>query len=246
MVTGAARGIGLAVGKRLLSEGATVFLCDVDTISAADVGLEQTGGRARLEQLDVTDQAGIADLFARIESEFGRLDGLVNNAAILDASQTRSLSYKRYLKVLGINLDGALLVSSAAIPLLDNSDTARIVNVASIMGQFGTRASVPYSTAKAGLINMTRCLAVDLAPGITVNAVAPGFIATRMALLDDGSSEYATDEFREVFIKHKRLPAGRTGTPEDISGVVAFLLSEDARYITGQVLAVDGGVTATY
>ena len=246
VVTGAARGIGLAIGRRLLEEGATVFLCDVDEIPPDVAYNDLHGSRVYIEKLDVSDRDAIGRLAERISKEFGRVDGLVNNAAILDASQTRTLNYERYLEVLRINLDGALLMSAAAIPLLDRSEAASIVNVASIMGQFGTRSSVPYSTAKAGLINMTRCLAVDLAPGITVNAVAPGFIATRMALLEDGSSEYATDEFQEVFVKHKRLPAQRTGTPEDIAGAVAFLVSKDARYITGQVLTVDGGVTATY
>jgi 3-oxoacyl-[acyl-carrier protein] reductase len=247
LVTGAARGIGRAVCRRLLDEGATVYLGDIDAITLGPDDIAKFGHRAIPTRLNIVDLDDVTQVCGAIEQVHGRLDGLVNNAAVLDSSPFELLQYDTFESVLRTNLGGALLCAMNAAPLLERSDRATIVNIASIMGLFGTQASIPYSTAKAGLINLTRCLAVDLArKGITANAVAPGFIETRMSKLMDGSSEYATQEFQDVFLKYGRLPAGRTGTPQDVSGVVAFLLSDDARYITGQVLTVDGGVTATY
>ena len=247
LVTGAARGIGRAIGRRLLEEGATVYLSDIEPIALSADETSGVGDRAILTKLDITAPSEVSKVCRNIHDAHGRLDGLVNNAAILDASPFEKLQHARFRTVLNTNLDGALLCAMEAASLLERSDRAAIVNIVSTMGLFGTRASIPYSTAKAGLINMTRCLAVDLAEkGITVNAVAPGFIETRMSKLEDGSSEYATEEFQDVFVKHRRLPAGRTGTPEDVAGPVAFLLSADARYVTGQILVVDSGVTATY
>ena len=247
LVTGAARGIGRAIAQRLLEKGGTVYLSDIEAIVLFPEDVARFGDRAVPIRLDITDLGEVTRVCRNIHDAHGRLDGLVNNAAILDVSPFETLQYDRFRTVLNTNLDGALLCAMKAASLLERSDRAAIVNIASTMGLFGTRASIPYSTAKAGLVNLTRCLAVDLAhKGITANAVAPGFIETSMSRLDDGSSEYITEEFQDVFVKHRRLPAGRTGTPEDVAGPVTFLLSADARYITGQILVVDGGVTATY
>jgi NAD(P)-dependent dehydrogenase (short-subunit alcohol dehydrogenase family) len=123
----------------------------------------------------------------------------------------------------------------------------RVLNIASIKGVFGAEESVPYATAKGGLVTMTRCLACDLAPkNITVNALAPGFIDTRMAVTRAGEHEHRTEPFRTVYIKHGKIPLRRAGHPEDVAGPAFFLCSDDARYVTGQVLLVDGGVSATY
>ena len=115
------------------------------------------------------------------------------------------------------------------------------------MGQFGSVESIPYSTAKGGVINMVRCLACELAgKRIVVNGLAPGFIDTRMARLADGTHEHETEYFREVYLRHGKIPMRRAGLPEDLAGPAAFLLSPDAAYVTGQILTVDGGVSATF
>jgi NAD(P)-dependent dehydrogenase (short-subunit alcohol dehydrogenase family) len=172
---------------------------------------------------------------------------LVNNAAVLDMTPFDELTYERFGEVLRVNLDGALLCTMAAVPAMVRAGGGRIVNVASIMGVLGAEDSVPYATAKGGLVNMTRCLACDLAvKNITVNAIAPGFIDTRMAVTRSGEHEHGTELFQTVYIKHGKIPLRRAGHPEDVAGPAFFLCSDDARYVTGQVLLVDGGLSATY
>jgi NAD(P)-dependent dehydrogenase (short-subunit alcohol dehydrogenase family) len=241
LITGGARGIGRAIAQRLAADGMEVVVGDIDpSAPIADVASTV---------LDIASSDSVNELVRDLTSRYGRLDILVNNAAILDATPTTQLDFQRYRHVLDINLDGAMRVTLAMLPLLRAADgTRHIVNIASIMGLRGSRDSLSYSTAKGGIVNMTRSLACDLGPeGIIVNAVAPGFIDTRMALLPDGSGhEHDTEWFREIYLNHGRIALGRAGTPQDVAGPVAFLCSDDARYVTGQVLLVDGGVSATF
>ena len=249
LVTGAARGIGLAIAARLLAEGGHVFLADIDG-DEAERAINRLpaddAARATPVSLDITDQAACQRMFASLDEEHGRLDVLVNNAAILDISPIGGLTIERFHEVMRVNLDGALTCTLAALPLMERSG-GRILMTASIMGLVGSPDSLPYSSAKGGLVNMVRALACDLAPrGITVNAIAPGFIDTRMALRSDGSNAHDSEFFKMVYLEHRKIPLGRAGCPEDLAGPAAFLVSSDAAYITGQILTVDGGVTATF
>ena len=199
LVTGGARGIGAAIAARLAAEGAQVVIADIDESEA--VTMANTLANATARHVDIADPSSVASLAASIDGEFGRLDILVNNAAILDATPLADLTMEHYRRVLDVNLNGALGVTFAMLPLIRRGGPARrILNIASIMGVRGSRDSLAYSTAKGGVVNMTRCLACDLAPdAINVNAICPGFIDTRMALLPDGSGhEHDTDWFKDI------------------------------------------------
>ena len=248
LITGGARGIGRAIAARFAAEGAKVVIGDIDgaeaIAAAAAIGAEsEVAGHA----LDITKEEQIAATVSEAESRFGRLDILVNNAAILDMTTWDELTYARFQEVLRVNLDGALLCAMAAVPALERAGGGRILNTASIMGLVGSKESIPYSTAKGGLVNLTRCMACDLAAkNITVNAIAPGFIDTRMAVTREGVHEHQTEYFKTVYLRYGKIPLGRAGVPDDIAGPAFFLCSDDARYVTGQILTVDGGVTMTF
>ena len=182
-----------------------------------------------------------------VRERLGGLHILVNNAAILDMTGIDALTLDRFEHVLRINLTGAVVCTMALLPYM-TAGWGRIVNIGSIMGERGQPDAIPYSTAKGGIANFTRALAADVGKrGINVNAIAPRFIDTRMALLPDGTGhEHETDWFKDIYLKHGRILLGRAGTPEDVAGPALFLCSEDSRYVTGQVLMVDGGVSATF
>ena len=247
VVTGAGRGIGEAIARRLAREGARVLVTDIDGEAAHAVAAELPGAVAAV--VDIASDASVATLADAAMRHFGGCEILVNNAAILDMTGIEAMTMAHYRKVLDINQDGAVRTTLALLPLIRSAGAGkRIVNIASIMGLRGQPDAVPYSTAKGAIVNFTRAVAADLGRhGITVNAVAPGFIDTRMALLPDGTGhEHDTDWFRDIYLKHGRILLGRAGKPDDLAGPVFFLCSDDAAYVTGQILLVDGGVSATF
>jgi NAD(P)-dependent dehydrogenase (short-subunit alcohol dehydrogenase family) len=250
IVTGGARGIGEAIAARLALEGARVLIADIDLAVAQDAArriVQETGADVTAQHTDVTNPAHAAAAIGTATARWGRLDILVNNAAILDATAFNNLTYDRFSHVLRVNLDSVLICTVAAVRFLAKSPCARILNIASILGVLGSTESLPYATAKGGVVNMTRALACDLASkGINVNAIAPGFVDTRMARLPDGGHEHETDWFKEVYLKHGRLPLARAAKPEDIAGPAYFFCSDDSRYVTGQIMLVDGGISATF
>jgi NAD(P)-dependent dehydrogenase (short-subunit alcohol dehydrogenase family) len=250
VVTGAARGIGLAAAGALADAGASVMACDIDGALQSEVAqaLAAKGLDVRPSETDVSDQKSVERLIQAVADAWGRLDVLVNNAAISDDTPIEELTDQRWREVLAVNLDSVLLCTRAALPLLRRSGNASIVNIASTQGIRGQPHAMAYATAKGGVVNLTRCMAVDFGPmGIRANAVAPGYIDTRMAQQKVGGvHEHRSDWFQDVFIRHGRLPLRRPGVPEDVAGPILFLASDDSRYVTGQVLIVDGGFTSTY
>ncbi len=249
VVTGAARGIGLAIAERLAQAGAVVVMADIDRKTTATQAL-RLGGRGWIAlpaEVDIGREESLAGLADLVRRRLGTLHILVNNAAILDAAGIDALTLERFEQVLRVNLTGAVLCTRTLLPFM-TAGWGRILNIGSIMGERGQADAIAYSTAKGGITAFTRALAAELGRrGITVNAIAPGFIDTAMALLPDGSGhEHETERFKEIYLKHGRILLGRAGKPDDVAGPALFLCSEDCRYVTGQVLLVDGGVSATF
>ena len=248
LVTGGAQGIGSFIVKRFLEEGASVIIADIDEDEFKSNFKKDTDNLLFIKA-DLTHSDGIDKIYKQVYSKFKKLNILVNNAAILDATPLKKLTMSHFNHVINNNMNTVLSVTLKFIDILKSKkEKNKILNISSIMGLRGSKDSIPYSTAKGGVINLTRCLAVDLAKfNINVNAICPGFINTRMALLPDGSGhEYETEMFKDVYIKHERIPLIRTGKSEEISGPAFFLCSKDSDYITGQMLLVDGGISAIF
>ncbi len=237
VVTGAARGIGRAIAERLAILGADVVIADM----LEDLGKQTADEIAQLSHtrlsshaVNVTDGKSTAELIEKTIHEFGKVDILVNNAGITRDMLIMRMEEADWDAVLNVNLKGAFNCSKAAIRPMMKQRYGRIINISSVSGQAGQAGQTNYSASKAGLIGFTKALAREVASrNITVNAVAPGFIPT--SLTND-----LTDELKKSILSS--TPLGRMGKPEEIAAAVAFLASEEAAYITGQVLAVDGGM----
>lgn len=245
LITGAARGIGLAVARACADEGAGVLATDVDGAALEDAASDN-GPAVQWAVLDVTDRAAVRTVLDDFVAD-GPLDGLVNNAAMLDNHDAATVTDAQLTRVMEVNLAGALRVTQEALGALRRSKGASVVNTVSSQAFQAVPAASAYGISKGALMMLTRSMAVDFgADGIRVNAVAPGFIDTRMARLPDGRHEHEAEEFRQIYIDGGRIPLRRAGTPEDCAGAFVFLLSDDSRYVSGQAIAVDGGLTATY
>ncbi|HET8645799.1 MAG TPA: 3-oxoacyl-[acyl-carrier-protein] reductase [Vicinamibacteria bacterium] len=235
LVTGASRGIGRAIARELARRGAFVFLGARDEARLAEaVGeIEAQGGRAAALPLEVADRASVDAAFDAILKAQGRLDHLVNNAGITRDNLLLRMKAEEWAQVLSVNLSGAFHCTQAALRPMLKQRGGRIVNITSVVGLAGNAGQANYAASKAGLIGFTKAVAREVASrAITVNAVAPGYVETDMTAA-------MTDKAREALVT--AVPMGRVGAPEDVAAAVAFLVGEGAAYITGQVLAVDGG-----
>ncbi|WP_373186800.1 SDR family oxidoreductase [Halopseudomonas sp.] len=241
LVTGAARGIGKGVAASLLRAGWSVALTDIDEAAGQAAAEElarlcDAAGRIEFIVMDVADEASVMACLERVEEDFGRLDGLVNNAGIADPDNgpVEQLSLEAWNRLLGTNLTGPFLVSKHSINLLRES-TGAIVNVASTRALQSEANTEAYASSKGGLVALTHAMAVSLGSAVRVNAVSPGWIDTR-----DPRQQHS-DPLRQI--DHQQHPVGRVGQPEDVGAMVVFLLSPAAGFITGQNLIADGGMT---
>ncbi len=238
VITGAARGIGLAIARRFLGDGWCTALIDVDR-AALDHAAAALGDAPRCLALhaDVSDEAQVRRAFEAITARWARLDALINNAGVAVFKPLLDTSFDDWSRVMATNLNGPFLCSQAALPRMLENGGGAIVNIASISGLRASALRVAYGTSKAALMHLTRQQAVELGHlGIRVNAIAPGPVDTAMAL------QVHTPAIRAGY--HAAIPQNRYGTPEEIAAAVAFLCSQEASYVNGQTLAVDGGFDA--
>ena len=238
LVTGASRGIGRAIALQLASDGAKVAINFAGNTAKAEevkAEIESNGGEALLVQADVANVEAVDEMIKKVTDTWGKIDILINNAGITRDSLLIRMKDTDFDTVISTNLKGVYNCTKAVSKLMIKQRSGRIVNMASIVALTGNAGQTNYAAAKAGIIGFSKSAAKELAArGVTVNVVAPGFIETDM-------TSVLSDNIKETMLKD--IPLGRVGKPEDIANAVKFLVSDQAAYITGQVLRVDGGMS---
>lgn len=234
IVTGGAKGIGAAIVKRLIDDGYKVAFCYNNSEEQANNLCAELGENCCAYKLDITDSQEVNNTFADIEKNFGEISVLVNNAGIAEQALFTDITDGMWHRMIETNLSGVFYCCRAVLKYMINRKAGKIINISSIWGEIGGSCEVHYSAAKAGVIGMTKALAKEVGlSGITVNCVSPGVILTAM------TSHFDDDTMNEL---KNETPLNRIGTPEDVAGAVAFLASHDADFITGQDIAVNGGM----
>jgi NAD(P)-dependent dehydrogenase (short-subunit alcohol dehydrogenase family) len=249
VVTGAGQGLGRAVALEMAIEGAVVALLEINatTLDAVATEIAGKGGTAKAFQLDITDYESYGRAIADLIASFGKIDVLVNNAAINPPAKTiLDDTLEDWQRTIRINLESVYVGSKLVVPHMVRQGAGRIIHIASIQGFASSGEVGAYNAAKGGIIALTKSMAVELGPhNILVNAVAPGFMVTPMSIIN-GVDETTTPDFLEWYVRRGKIPLRRTGYPEDVSGTVVFLASSYCRYMTGQLLVVDGGLMSTF
>lgn len=238
IVTGAGSGIGEATVKKFAAEGASVVLIGRTKKKLDKVAAALESENVMIAPCDTSDENAVKDLFRAVIKEFKRVDVVVNNAGIYKGGKVQDVKTKDWKEQMAVNLDGVFFMTRAAIPHLIKSKGS-IINISSVSGLGGDWKSAPYNASKGAITNFTKAVALDAAKdGVRVNAVCPSF--TRTDMTQD------MEDDKKVMAKFmERIPMGRPGEPEDVADVVAFLASDDARFVTGVALPVDGGLSAS-
>ncbi len=235
VVTGGSNGIGAAIARRLRDGGAGVLVMDVEDAGGIDTLL-----------VDLADAGAVIDAAARAVGRLGRVDILVNCAGVASMAVTTELDLAEYHRTLSVNLHAPVLLMRELCGPMRASGYGRVVNVTSIHGRLSEAGSLAYDVSKAGLEAATRTAAIELAAsGVLVNAIAPGFVATRMSIVN-GVNELETDWFKTGYVRDGRLPIGRAADSDEIAEVAVWLASGSNTYTTGQVITVDGGLSARF
>jgi len=236
IVTGAAGGFGRAIANKFAREGADVVLADINSQAAESVAAEvrALGRKALVTKTNVADEGSVQEMVDAALQEFGQIDILVNNAGLSRSCTIQELSLAEWEKLMAVNLTGTFLCCKAVIEHMVSRNYGKIINVSSISGHTARGVGVDYSASKTGVLGITRTLALQVAPaGVNVNAVAPGPIVT--PLFEKNFTQEAVDRLRAT------IPFRRQGKPEDVANLIAFLASEEAGWITGEVIAINGG-----